>query len=263
MQELMKKKICILLALLLLASVSACGLRSEETVVPEKIDQGSIADTVPRETPPPPPAETAAQPVTTPTPEPTPEPFTDEYFADAAFFGNSLVDGLRSFGGLEYGDFFAGTSASVLSVDTIKDAHLSDGTAATLLDALLEKQYGKIYILLGINELGFNKDSFVSLYADLLDTIAAAEPDAVLYIMSLTPLTEKRSNSDDLFTRPRVEEFNAAIRTMAETHGYIYLDLYSALADANGWLPQEQSTDGVHFTVDKYWEWADFLRACG
>ena len=185
---------------------------------------------------------------------------SDEWFADAAFFGNSLVDGLHSFGSLSCGDFYAGTSASVLSVESTKDAHLSDGTPATLLEALLEKQYHKIYVLLGINELGFTVEGFVDLYAELLDTVAAAEPDAEIYVMSLTPITEQRSNNGDLFTREKVLRFNQAIRAMVEEAGYTYIDLYTPLADENGWLPAAQSTDGVHFTPEKYQEWSELMR---
>ena len=269
----LRKKICILLLLTLLAGLCACSERAVEPAAsaPELITQGSVTEPDSEEPAPALPAAAVTEtpaPTSEPTPEPvpeeTPEPraerVTDDYFADAAFFGNSLMDGLHRFGGLEYGAFFAGTSASVLSVENIRDARLSDGSPATLLDALLEQQYGKIYVLLGINELGFNTQAFVELYAGLLDKIAEAEPAAEIFVMSLTPITQKRSSSEDLFTRERVEEFNAAIRSMTEEHGFTYLDLYTAFADENGWLPEAQSTDGVHFTAEKYLEWAEYLR---
>lgn len=216
--------------------------------------------------------ETPAPPAETPAPteEPAPEPVgpdvpereavDDSYFEDAAFFGNSLVRGLDMFGGLDDGEFFAATSANVISVGMTRDSQTSDGSPATLLQALEEKQYRKIYLLFGINEIGFNTDSFVSLYGGVLDEIAAAQPDAQLYIMSLTPITEKRSASDDVFKRERVEEFNERLYALAEERGCYYLDIYSALADENGWLPSEHSTDGIHFTAEKYPEWADYLR---
>lgn len=271
--QLLRKKICILLALTLFAGLCACSERTPEAEppVPETISQGSVTEPATEEPAPALPAAAVTE-TPAPTPEPTPEPIpeetpepraervTDDYFADAAFFGNSLMDGLHRFGGLEYGSFFAGTSANVLSVESTRDARLSDGSPATLLDALLEQQYGKIYVLLGINELGFNTQAFVDLYAGLLDKIAAAEPDAQLFVMSLTPITQKRSSSEDLFTRERVEEFNAAIRSMTEEHGFTYLDLYTPFADESGWLPAAQSTDGVHFTAEKYLEWAEYLR---
>lgn len=252
-----------------------CGC--SEARPPQQINQGSFTELDPETTCPAlPPEEASPAPTQLPEPEPTepveateppeitPEPraerVEDDYFADAAFFGNSLVDGLHSFGGLAYGDFFAGTSASVLSVETVRDAKLSNGSPATMLEALLEKQYGKIYVMLGINELGFNSDSFVELYTALLNTISEAEPDAEICVMSLTPITKARSDGPDLFTRDKVMEFNAGIRRMAKEQGYTFIDLFSAFADEDGWLPPEKSSDGVHFKFEIYPEWAEYLR---
>ena len=195
-----------------------------------------------------------------PAPEQTSGPVDDSFFADAAFLGNSLMDGLHLFGGLEYGDFYSGTSASVISVSSVKDFKNSRGEASTMLDALLEKQYQKIFVLFGINELGFYVDGFIDIYSELLSRITASEPDAKIYILSLTPITMGRSTSETLFTRERVEAFNDAVKAMAERSGYTYMDLYTAMANDAGWLPENDSTDGIHFTAAKYLQWADYLR---
>ena len=209
--------------------------------------------------------ESTPPPVTPPPVEETPLPAVtervdDTYFADAAFLGNSLMDGLRLFGRLEHGDFYSGTSASVISVTTVRDAPGPYGNKITKLEALLSRQYGKIYVLFGINELGFNVDSFTELYAELLGQIAAGEPDAKIIVLSLTPITRARDWEDDLFTRERILQFNAAVAEMATSRGYTYLNLYDALADEDGWLPEQQATDGIHFQPSKYLEWAEFLR---
>lgn len=200
-------------------------------------------------------------PVSTAEPAPPPVPTDDSFFADAAFFGNSLMDGLRLFGGLKHGDFYSGTSASVVSVSMVKDYKTDDGEKTTMLDALLARQYQKIFVLFGVNELGFQVNGFINIYSELLEQVAAGEPDAKIYILSLTPITAKRSEESDLFTRERVEEFNAAVADMAERLGYEYIDLYSAMADENGWLPESDASDGIHFTGPKYVAWANFLRS--
>ena len=218
-----------------------------------------------------PPTETAAP---TPTPEPTPTPVPepeyagpdlaeqpavgDEFFADTAFFGNSLVDGLRLYGGLAHGDFYAVQSASVVNVGTTKVSALNDGTAATLLQTLAQKQYARIYILLGINEIGFETSYFIELYRAMLDRIAASEPHAAIYIMGLTPVTKAKSDEGELFSMDRVREYNAALRDLAEERGCWYVDLVDALADSDGYLPE---VDGIHLTAAKYPVWADYLRS--
>ena len=247
-----------LASLLLLTLLCACGANpAVPDVQKPPRPSATPAASTPTPTPTPSPSPT---PVPTATPEPRAERVEDDYFADAAFFGNSLMDGLHRFGGLTQGNFFAGTSANVISVESTTDATLSDGSAATMLDALLEEDYAKIYVLLGVNELGFTVDSFVDMYADLLDKIQAGEPQAQIFVMALTPITQWRSDSDALFTRERVQTFNAAIQTMAEEEGYIYLDLFDALSDEEGFLPEDRSTDGVHFTLETYLDWAEYLR---
>ena len=217
-----------------------------------------------------PPASGTDIPAPTPTPEPTPSPaptdppaptrLDDSFFDDAAFLGNSLMDGLRLFGGLKYGDFYSGTSASVVSAGVVKNFENSAGEKCTMLEALLAKQYKKIFVMFGINELGFQVDGFIDIYSELLAEIAAGEPDADIYVFSLTPITEKRSEESDLFTKERILEFNEAVEAMTERSGCHYMDLYSAFADADGWLPEEDASDGIHFTGAKYADWADFLR---
>ena len=206
-----------------------------------------------------------------PTPEPTPEPVTgpdlyaqppipDTFFDDAAFFGNSLVDGLRLYGNIKNGRFFGVTSASVVSVSTTRNCYLSTGEPATQLEALCENQYGKIYILLGVNEIGFTTEYFIQLYGEMMDSICAMEPDAEIYIMSLTPLTKAKSEDSSPFTEQKVLSYNMALYALAEARGFHYVDLVDALSDAEGYLPPDGSSDGVHLSAGKYLEWCDYLR---
>lgn len=188
------------------------------------------------------------------------EAVDDEFFADAAFMGNSLVDGLHRYGGLGEGSFFAATSASVVNVDTTRNCWMESGAKATLMAALTEKQYAKIYILLGINEIGFETDYFSQLYGAMLDRIIEAEPDADIYIMSLSPITEERSGYRDVFNMERVEIYNQALYALAQEKECYYVDLCQALAGEDGFLPEEESTDGIHLKPEKYPQWADYLR---
>ena len=233
------------------------------TPTPTPAPVSASASDLPKTPPPASASDVAPVPSAEPTPEPTPPPgpADDSYFADAAFLGNSLMEGLHLFGGLQDGAFYSGTSASVVSVSAVKDCKDQYGAPSTMLHALLEKQYKKIFVLFGINELGFQKDAFIDIYADLLGDIAAGEPDAEIYIFSLTPITQKRSDAEELFTRARIEEFNEAIAQMAERGGWHYMDLYTAMADENGWLPEaDASKDGIHFNGPKYAQWVDFLK---
>lgn len=209
------------------------------------------------------PVTDAPDPVETPPVETPPVEtplLADAAFADAAFLGNSLVDGLQKFGGLAQGRFFAVESASVINIGKAKTTVLSDGEEATLLEALCEEEYGKIFVLLGINEISFAPDYFARLYGGVLDAVVEREPDAEIYVMSLTPVTKAKNDEGSYFTMEAVNAYNDALRALAEERGYRYIDLVEALSGEDGFLPEEDSTDGIHLNREKYLVWAEYLR---
>ena len=171
----------------------------------------------------------------------------DEWFSDAAFLGNSLVDGFRLFSGLTTCDVYAATSMTVVG-------------AGNLISQMNAKQYGKVYILLGINEIGYDADYFKGLYANMLDTIIAGQPDADIYVMGLTPVSEQKSTTDATFTMDRVRTYNEKLLALAIEKGCYYIDLCEALSDESGYLPASVTTDGVHFSASHYQVWLEYLR---
>lgn len=173
-------------------------------------------------------------------------PANDDFFDDAAFLGNSLVDGFRLYSGLKTCDVYASTSMTVLG-------------ASDLVAQMPFNSYGKVYILLGINEIGYETDYFCQLYAGLLDKIEASQPDADIYIMSLTPVSQAKS-AGGTFTMERINNYNVALLQLAENRGLWFIDLVEAMADETGYLPADVTTDGVHFTADEYLVWLAYLR---
>ena len=171
----------------------------------------------------------------------------DEWFSDAAFLGNSLVDGFRLFSGLTTCDYYAATSMTVLG-------------AGGLISQMAAKQYGKVYILLGINEIGYDADVFKGQYGDMLDTIMEQQPDADIYIMGLSPVSEYKSTTDKTFTMTRVRLYNEKLLELAEEKNCYYIDLVEALADETGYLPANVTSDGVHFSAGHYQVWNEYLH---
>ncbi len=205
-------------------------------------------------------------PETTPTSEkagpdvPEREAVDDEFFSDAAFMGNSLMDGFRLFSGLTTCDYYAATSMTVVGADSNACITLDNGNAGTLVDGLTQKPYEKIYILLGINEIGYDVSTFVDLYGKMLDTIIAGQPDCDIYIMGLTPVSSAKSSSSDTFNMTRITSYNTALHDLAAEKGCYYLDLVEALAGDDGFLPSNVTTDGVHFSADVYKQWLDYVK---
>ena len=268
----------IILILLIALSLSACSMPRQIPAapavtpgqeLPQEITPTPIPETPePTEVPTPveasvdfllePPAEEIVEPPFSPDLSEQ-EPVEDTFFDDTAFVGNSLVRGLELYGGMKGGDFRAITNTTVLTIDMTRNADLKNGMKGTLLQKLFEKQYGKIYILLGINEISFEPDYFAELYGEMLDKIRENEPDADIYIMGLSPVTRTKAQ-EKVFTPERLAAYNEALYALALEKECYYVDLMDALADEEGYLPEEKSVDGVHLTRSKYMEWADYLR---
>ena len=124
---------------------------------------------------------------------------------------------------------------------------------------LIQKQYAKIYIELGINELGGDSDSFIQSYGKMIDTIRAAEPDADIYILSILPVSKDKS-AEGQFTIERVKACNEKLYALATEKECYYMDVYSALLGSDGYLPADETWDGVHLTPDTYAIWENYMR---
>lgn len=220
----------------------------------------------------------SATPTPVPTPTPTPEPvsahdFTQpiaaqeaveaDYFADAVFIGDSRTDGLKLFGGITQADFIEHTGITVFEVGT-KQVIRIDGEKYTVLEALALKQYKKIYLMLGVNELGYhNNDGFAQEYAALVDKLRALQPEAIVYLQNLVaihPDKAKANNQPAYVTNEQISVYNNIIAQIAAEKRAVLVDVNAALVGEDGILPREGTTDGVHFTKDYYVKWYDYLK---
>ena len=138
-----------------------------------------------------------------------------------------------------------------------------DGGKYTVEQAL-EKgpQYAKIYISLGINELGyFNDEAFHQTFGDFLKQVKASQPGAVLYLENLVPVVGRSKCRQQPYyvNNDRVAAYNAIFPQLAEEYQVVLLDVADALTDENGILPADATVDGVHFTKAWYQKWLAYL----
>ena len=140
--------------------------------------------------------ETTAEP--TPTPEPTPLQFTTvdaSYFDDALFIGDSRTVGIAEYGNLKNATYFADVGLNVYVAPTKAVAVKNVGTV-TLPQLLSQKTFGKVYIMLGINELGNDLDDITAKFSSLIDTVRAAQPNAIVYVEANLHVGPSRSSTD-------------------------------------------------------------------
>jgi len=239
-----------------LQSASPTASDSQESAQPPSISQDPAEQTASPTTS----ATSPSEELAVPPDLSTREPRDDEFFSDAAFMGNSLMDGFRLFSGLTTCDYYAATSMTVVGATSKPCITLDSGAQGTLVDGLIQKRYGKIYILLGINEIGFDVQTYIDYYSAMLDTIIAAQPDCDIYLMGITPVSAAKSGSGEVFNMTRIKEYNTALRQLAADKGCYYMDLVSVLAGPDGYLPASETTDGVHLSAKMYKTWLDYVR---
>ncbi len=188
----------------------------------------------------------------------------DSYFEDAVFLGDSRTEGLMLYSGLKHGDFLWHRGMSVFHADSEKYRVVEvDGEKYTLTEALARKKYGKVYLMLGINELGYASSSYEKTLAALVDRIGQIQPEAVIYLQTLMPVNDAKAREKELsvyINNENVEAFNRAIVRVAGEKRVVLLDTASLYRGEDGQLPEELTVDGVHFTARGYGRWADFLR---
>jgi len=178
-------------------------------------------------------------------PVPESEAVEDEWFSDACFIGNSLQQGFMLYGGLRTADIFATQSISITNIYYEDVVNTGDGLIS-IMDAMAQKQYSKVFILLGINELGFSKGYFTESYGALIDQVRELEPDAQIYLESITPITKAESDSESMFTASRVNSFNELIRQLAADKEAHYLNIFDVWVGEDGYMPGGYTADGVH-----------------
>lgn len=280
----MRKRLGAILAVLgltaSLLALSGCGTEgpdaapsADQSLAPETGAPETSAPPAEREEPPVSAAPEATQPIpeTTPPAEDTGEtgpvaegPAVEEsWFADAVFLGDSRTDGLMLYSGIKSASFISHKGLSVFNIDET-DCIEVNGEKVTVLEALGEKQYAKVYLMLGVNELGYPSiKSFQDAYAGLVDQIRALEPETVIYLQTIIPVNETvgaQKGMSKYITNDRIREFNEVIAQVAEDKGAALVDVAEAFWDESGGLPADYTSDGVHLTRAGYVHWFEYLQ---
>lgn len=208
------------------------------------------------------PAETTTEPTTPPTTTAPPASTVDaDWFADAVFIGDSRTEGLMLYTGLE-ADALANKGMTVSTALTADLVQLENGEMGTVIEGLAQKTYGKVYIMLGVNELGWQYSSiFKDRYSDVIDAIKEAEPQATIYVQSILPVTKERSDSHEYQTKAKVDEYNRLIQEMCAEKGVTYLKVEDAVMTEDGYMtPEYAANDGVHLNSDGCLKWLEYLK---
>ena len=183
------------------------------------------------------------------------------WYDDAVFLGDSRLDGFRLYAGPSGAAYFTEAGAKTLSIAEKNTERLPDGSKVPILKALEGKTFSKIYLNLGMNNLGDYdiQKEFIDAYADDIDRIRAIQPDCDIYLMTLFPVTAEQEAKGSYVNNKAISDLNDCIRALAAEKGAYLLEVDTLLRDENGDLPAECSFDGIHLTPDACKLWRQYL----
>lgn len=194
-------------------------------------------------------------------PNNSPNNSNTQFNSSVAFIGDSRTQGFIMYNGLKDVQDYSYIGLMVDTAVTKKFVKTSNGEKITLLQDMANKNIETVYIMLGVNELGWSYPQvFKTKYGELIDEIRKIKPNCKIYVQSIIPMTKSKSETDRIFNNKNVNTFNNLIQELAKEKNVTYLDVKSALVDANGYLPEEASSDGVHVDKEYCKKWFKYLK---
>ena len=191
------------------------------------------------------------------------ETVTDDYFSDAAFIGDSRTLGLYDYSGwgniadvyCESGfSLYQWTQGAMVTCQNI-------GKKVDLKAALAAKTYGKVYLMIGMNDLGYGTSKkYAKWLSQMVDMIKQTQPKAIIYLMGNLHMSREKDNRNTEFNNINVNDKNVSMAYLADGVSSFYLDCNSLYTDKEGYLKSELTFDGCHIYGYHYKEWTDFIK---
>lgn len=189
----------------------------------------------------------------------------NSYFENSLFIGDSRIDGIGLFSDIKNADFLCKTGIMIYTVLDSALKYRSDGVLYSeevyLEDVLKEKTYDRIYLMMGVNELGMHNDvDFYEEYSHVVEEIQKLQPQATIFILAIMNVSKSTSDGSSYLNNDNINARNWQIAHIADGKTSFYLEVNTAVCDEKGFLRDDFSNDGVHLRSDAYIYLTDFLR---
>lgn len=187
------------------------------------------------------------------------EKVKNDYFKDALFVGNSRTMGLQISAGVKGAEYITDIG---MNVGVFFEREISyQGQTMTMADAVSLGEYKKVYLMFGINEVGwYDEDAFIRCYAKIIRHIKKVQPEAVIYVQSVIHCTKEKAEEDKIFGKKRVNEYNELLKKLAKKQRVYFVNVDEAVVNEQGILPSEASNDGIHLNYEYCKKWMNYLK---
>ena len=132
------------------------------------------------------------------------------------------------------------------------------------LDEIVKHQPQKVFLMIGVNDLKRNVplSYIVNNYTRIVSKIKRDSPNTKLYLNSILPVNSTKliepfrsvNNTD-------VAQLNSALKKISTSNKNVkFIDLHNIVADKDGQLRADITSDGIHMEVSAYIEVIDYLK---
>ncbi len=114
-----------------------------------------------------------------------------------------------------------------------------------------------VYVMAGINDLkhGASNTTILRNLQQIIQQLRQTHPQANIVMQSILPTRSLPVSSQ------RIANLNQQLKVIANQNGAYYLDVHSHMADANGYLRPDLTTDGLHLSAKGYEVWQAVLNS--
>ena len=201
-----------------------------------------------------------------------------DVYNNSLLIGDSRTQGIQAAAGISGADYFCENGLALRKV--MSGGSVADGTytvveetdeegnvtqkrvpnVVTLAEKLESKQYSRVFIILGFNDVGWQQPAtFEKQYDQIIKQIRAAQPNAMVIAQKLIPVTAARSQTDRYFNNPAIAKYNQIIENQARANNILCVDPTWSVADDTGALAAAYSHDGIHLFAVGYKVWAQLV----
>lgn len=173
------------------------------------------------------------------------------YFDDALFIGDSRTVGIKEYGTFSNSDYFCSVGMSAYRIDEEEIDNM------TFDDVIDKKQYGKVYIMLGINEVGNDSEVTLTSYRAIVEKIKVHQPNALIYIQG--NLHVSSSAETDTINNNALNYLNDKLASLADNKRVFYIDINEVYDDEYGCFMESYTSDGIHPLGMYYRKWCEWL----
>ncbi|MBL4678919.1 MAG: hypothetical protein JKY70_22410 [Mucilaginibacter sp.] len=131
------------------------------------------------------------------------------------------------------------------------------------VDDIIARQPKKLFILLGINDIGKDiPDSVIAYnYFKIIKQVHTKSPQTNIYVQSVLPVDATHAHFPQHYDKGQhVPVVNSLLKAKVKELNFIWVDIAPLFTDKRGLLDSRYTLEGLHLNQDAYKIWVAYLK---